>query len=88
MAAADDSLTTYAAHSVSGVSISDDAKENIKAVLGEKKSDVVEASAAAPAAMAVAPATSAVAVASAAAVATQDVISGKKGVSGLPLSFA
>ncbi len=34
-AAVDDSLTTYAAHSASGVSILDDAEGNIKAVLGE-----------------------------------------------------
>ncbi len=54
-AAVDDSLTTYTAHSASGVSISDDAEGNIKAVLGEEISDVVEASvpADAPAAMAV-----------------------------------
>ena len=32
-AAVDNSLTTYAAHSTSGVSISDDAEGNIKAVL-------------------------------------------------------
>ncbi len=71
VAAADDSITTDAAYSASDVSISNDAERNIKAVLGEKKSDVVEAStpAAAPAAMAIAPAMSAVAVAPAAAVA-------------------
>jgi hypothetical protein len=63
------------------VSISDDAKGNIKAVLGEKKSDVVEASVptATPAAMAVTPATSAAAVASVAAVAAPAVVLGKKG---------
>ncbi len=44
-AAADDSVTTYAAYSTSGVSILDDAKGNIKVVSGDKKSDVVEASA-------------------------------------------
>ncbi len=62
-AAADDSFTTYAAYSASGVSILDDSKGNIKAVLGEKKSDVVEASApaAATVVVAVAPATSAAA---------------------------
>jgi hypothetical protein len=56
-AAVDNSLTTYAAHSTSGVSILDDAEGNIKAVLGEEISDVVEASAPAdaPAAMAVTP---------------------------------
>jgi hypothetical protein len=43
-AAVEDSLTTYTAHSASGVSISDDAEGNIKAVLGEEISDVVEAS--------------------------------------------
>ncbi len=85
-AAADDSITTDA----SGVSISDDAEGNIKAVSGEKKSDVVEASApaGAPTVVAVAPATSAAAVASADAVAVPAVLLGKKGVSGLPLSFA
>jgi hypothetical protein len=79
-AAVDDSLTTYAAHSGSGVSILNDAEGNIKAVLGEKISDVVEASAPAdaPAAMAVAPTTSAAAVASAMAVAALDVVLGKK----------
>ncbi len=89
-ATADDSITAYAAHSALGVSILDDAEGNIKAVLGEKKSDVVEASApaAAPTAMAVAPATSAVAVASAVAVPAPAVVSGKIGVSGLPLCFA
>jgi hypothetical protein len=72
------------------VRILDDAKGNIKAVLGEKKSDVVEASAPtdAPMAMAVTPAMSAAAVASVAAVPAPDVVLGKKGVSGLPLSFA
>jgi hypothetical protein len=62
-AAVDNSLTTYAAHSASGVSILDNADGNIKAVLGEEISDVVEASAPAdaPAAMAVTPATLAVA---------------------------
>ncbi len=88
-AAADDSLATDAAYSTSGVSISDDAEANIKAVLGGKKSVVVEASApaAASTAVAVAPMTSAAAVASAGAVAAQDAVLGKKGVRGLPLSF-
>ena len=56
--AVDNSLTTYAAHSASGVSILDDAEGNIKAVLGEEISDVVEASAFAdaPTVMAVTPA--------------------------------
>ncbi len=79
---ADDSLTIYAAHSASGVSILYDAEGNIKAVLGQKKSDVVEASALAdaPAAMSVTPATSAAAVASSAAAVTEsDVVLGKKG---------
>ncbi len=44
-AAVNDSLTTYTAHSPSGVSISDDAEGNIKAALGEEISGVVEASA-------------------------------------------
>jgi hypothetical protein len=44
VATGDDSVTTGAAYSASGVSILDDAEGNIKAVLGEKKSDVVEAS--------------------------------------------
>ncbi len=85
-AAADDSIAT----DMSGVSISDDAEGNIKAVLGEKKSDVVEASApaAAPTVVAVAPATSAADVASATEAAAPAVVLGKKGVSGLPLSFA
>ncbi len=80
-AAADDSVATDVAYSVSGVSIADDAKGNIKAVLGEKKSDVVEASApaAAPAAVAVASVMSAAAVASVAAVAALAVVLGKKG---------
>ncbi len=34
--AVDNSLTTYAAHSASGVSISDDAEGNIKVVMGER----------------------------------------------------
>jgi hypothetical protein len=56
--AVDDSLTTYTAHSASGVSISDDAEGNIKAILGEEISDVVEASAPADApAVTMAPAT-------------------------------
>ena len=85
-AVADDSIAT----DVSRVSISDDAEGNIKAVSGEKKSDVVEASApaAAPMAVAVAPTMSAVAVASAEAVAAPAVLLGKNGVSGSPLSFA
>jgi hypothetical protein len=88
-AAADDSVATDAAYSVSGVSIFDDAEGNIKAVLGEKKSGVVVASAptAATAAVAVAPAKSATAVASGVAVAAQDVVLGRKGMGGLPLSF-
>jgi hypothetical protein len=91
-AAADVSIATAAAYSASGVSIMDDAEGDItvKAVSGEKKSDVVEASAPAVAsvAVAVASAMSTAAVASAAAVAVPDVLSvGKKGVSGLPLSF-
>ncbi len=90
MAAADDSVATDAAYFASDMSISDDAEGNIKAVLGDKKSDVVEAStpAAAFAAVAVASVTSAASVASA-AVAVPDVISvQEKGVSGSPLSFA
>ncbi len=70
------------------MSIADDAEGDItvKAVLGEKKSDVVEAKAAA---VAVTSTMSAAAVASAVAVAAPDVVSvGKKGVSGSPLSFA
>ncbi len=43
-AAADDSITMTAAYCASDVSISDDAEGNIKAVLGDEKSDVVEAS--------------------------------------------
>jgi hypothetical protein len=79
-AAVDDSLTTYTAHSASGVSISDDAEGNIKAVLRKEISDVVEASspADAPAAMAVTPATLDMAVSSVVAVAAK-----KGGVSGL-----
>ncbi len=79
-AAVDDSLTTYTAHSASGVSISDDAEGNVKAVLGEKISDVVEASAPAdaPAAMAVTPATLAAAVSSAVVVAAPDFVLEKK----------
>jgi hypothetical protein len=42
-AAADDSVATDAAYSMSGVSILDDAEGNIKAVLGGKKSDEEEA---------------------------------------------
>ena len=72
--AVDNSLTTYAAHSTSGVSILDDAEGNIKAVLGEEISDVVEASAAAT----MAPATLAATVSSVVAVAAK-----KGGVSGL-----
>jgi hypothetical protein len=85
-AAADDSIAT----DMSGVSISDDAEGNIKAVLGDKKADVVEASAptAAPTVVAVAPSASAADVASATAVAAPAVVLEKKGVSGLPLSFA
>jgi hypothetical protein len=74
--AVDDSLTTYAAHSASGVSILDDAEGNIKAVLVEKISDVVEASVPTdlPATMAVALAMLAVAVTSVVAVAAPDVV--------------
>ncbi len=81
VAAVDNSLTTYTAHSTSGVSISDDAEGNFKAVLGEEISDVVEASAPAdaPAAMAVTPAMLAAAVSSVVAV----VAAKKGGVSGL-----
>ena len=82
-AAADVSVATDAAYSASDVSILDDAEGDItvKAVLGEKKSDVVEASApaAAPAAVAVASVMSAAAVASVAAVAALAVVLGKKG---------
>jgi hypothetical protein len=80
-AAVDASLTTYAAHSMSGVSILDDAEGNIKAVLGEEISDVVEASAPAdaPVAMAVTPATLAAAVSSAVALAVLGFVLGKKG---------
>ncbi len=76
MVAVDDSLTTYAAHSASGVSILDDAEGNIKAVLVEKISDVVEASVPTdlPATMAVALAMLAVAVTSVVAVAAPDVV--------------
>ncbi len=42
-AAVDNSIKTYTSHSASGVNISDDAEGNIKAVLGEEISDVVEA---------------------------------------------
>ncbi len=80
-AAADDSVATDAAYFASGVSILADAKGHIKAVSGEKKSDIVEASTsppAAPVAVAVAPATSAAAVASAGAVAAPAVVLGKK----------
>jgi hypothetical protein len=42
---ADDSIVTDAAYFASGVSISDDAEGNIKAVLGDKKSDVEESAA-------------------------------------------
>jgi hypothetical protein len=101
-AAADVSVATDTAYSASDVSILDDAEGDItvKAVLGEKKSDVVEASApadaveasdpvVASAVVAVTFAMSAATVASAAAAALQDVVSvGKKGVSGLPLFFA
>ncbi len=45
VAAADDSIATGAAYSASGVSISDDAEGNIKAVLRDKESDVKEAAA-------------------------------------------
>ncbi len=80
-AAVDDSLTTYTAHSASGVSISDDAEGIIKAVLGEEISDVVEALAPtdAPAAMAVTPAMLAATVSSVVAV----VAAKKGGVNGL-----
>jgi hypothetical protein len=73
-AAVDDSLTNYAAHSASGVSISNDAEGNIKAILGEEISDIVEASAPAdaPAAMAVTPAMLAAAVFSVVAVAAKN----------------
>ena len=43
VAAADDTVATDAAYSVSGVSILDDAEGNIKAVLGDEKSDEEEA---------------------------------------------
>jgi hypothetical protein len=83
VAAFDDSLTltTYAAHSVSGVSISNDDEGNIKAVLGEEILDVAEASAPAdaPTAMAITPATLvAAAVSSAVAVAVPDFVLEKK----------
>jgi hypothetical protein len=80
VAAVDDSLTTYAAHSASAVSICDDAEGKIKAVLEEEISDVVEASAPAdaPTAIAVTPEMLAVAVSSVVAVAAK-----KGGVSGL-----
>ncbi len=72
-------MATDTSYSASGVSISDDAEGDItvKAVVGEKKSDVVEASAPAVASLAVAvtSATSTAAVASAVAVAVQDVVS-------------
>jgi hypothetical protein len=45
VAAADDTVATDAAYSASGVSILDDAEGNIKAVLGDKKSDEEEAAA-------------------------------------------
>ncbi len=62
------------------MSISDDAEGNIKAVLGEEISDVVETSAPtdAPVAMAVTPTKLAVAVSSAVAVATPDFVLGVK----------
>jgi hypothetical protein len=65
---------------VAGVSILNDAEGNIKAVLGEEISDVVEASAPTdtPAAMAVTPTTLAAAVSSAVAVAAPDVVLGEK----------
>jgi hypothetical protein len=44
-AAADDSIATDTAYFMSGVSILDDAEGNIKAVLGDKKSDEEEAAA-------------------------------------------
>jgi hypothetical protein len=69
---------------------SDDAEGNIKAVLGDKKSDVVEPSAlaAASAAVAVASTSSAVSVASA-AVAAPDILSvQKKRVRGSSINFA
>jgi hypothetical protein len=43
VAAADDTVATDAAYSVSGVSILDDAEGNIKAVLGDEKFDEEEA---------------------------------------------
>ena len=43
VAAIDAYLTSYAGHSTSDVSISDNAEGNIKAILGEEISDVVEA---------------------------------------------
>jgi hypothetical protein len=43
--AADDSVKVDAAYSASGVSISDDAEGNIKAILGDKKPVVKEAAA-------------------------------------------
>jgi hypothetical protein len=45
VAAADDSVATDTAYSMSGVSILDDAKGNIKALLGDQKSDKEEAAA-------------------------------------------
>jgi hypothetical protein len=73
VAAVDDSCATYAAHSASGMHISDDAEGNIKAVLGEEVSDVVEASAPtdAPMAMAVNPTTLAAAISSVVAAAAK-----------------
>jgi hypothetical protein len=72
-AAVDNPLTTYTAHSPSGVSISGDAEGNMKAVLGEEISEVVEASASAdaPAAMTVTPTMLAAAVSSVVAVAAK-----------------
>jgi hypothetical protein len=73
------------------VSISDDVEGNVKAVLGEEISDVVEASAPAdaPGAMAITPATLAAAVSSVVVVAAPDFVLGKKeGVSGLPITIA
>jgi hypothetical protein len=79
-AAVDNSLTNYTSHSASGVSISDDAEGNIKSVLGEEISDVVEASAPTDAsAVMMAPAMLAAAVSSVVAA----VAAKKGGVSGL-----
>ncbi len=80
VAAIDAYLTSYAGHSTSDVSISDNAEGNIKAILGEEISDVVEASppADASATMAVTPAMLAMAISFAVAVAVPDFVLEKK----------